>query len=168
MKNKTKKIDFRIRPINDSDRGWIRKFIAQKWGSEKIVSLGKIYFPHKLPGLVAIKDKKYLGLITYYYKKNYFEIVTLNSLIEKKGIGSALVEKIKKVAKRFNCKIIQVTTTNDNVGALCLWQQKGFIIKAIRLNAINLTYRKLKPEIPKIGCYQIPIRDEILLKFRIK
>ena len=82
MENKTKKFDFKIRQIDNSDRKWIRKFIAQRWASEKSVSRGKVYYPHKLPGFIAFKDKKYLGLITYNIKKDSCEIITLNSIIK--------------------------------------------------------------------------------------
>jgi len=65
MKNKTKKFDFKIRPIKNSDREWIRKFIAKEWGAERVIAHGKIYYPHNLSGFIAFKDKKYLGLVTY-------------------------------------------------------------------------------------------------------
>lgn len=164
---KTKKFNFRIRSIIDSDRKWIRKFIVQQWASEKSVSRGRVYYPHKLPGFVAFKDSKYLGLITYVIKKNSCELITLNSLIERKGIGTALVEAVKKVAKRVNCKRLWLITTNDNIDALRFWQERGFLIKAVYPNAISFS-RKLKPEIPLIGNYGIPIRDEIELEFKIK
>ena len=167
MENKTKKFDFKIRQIDNSDREWIRKFIAQRWASEKSVSRGEVYYPHKLPGFIAFKDKKYLGLITYNIKKDSCEIITLNSIVKKKGIGSALVEKVKKVAKNLGCQRIWLITTNDNLGALIFWQKMGFFVKVVHPNAISFS-RKLKPEIPEIGNWGIPIRDEIELEFKIK
>jgi hypothetical protein len=56
MENKTKNFYFKIRPIKDSDREWIRKFIAQEWASEKIVSRSEVYYPHKLPGFIIQKE----------------------------------------------------------------------------------------------------------------
>lgn len=162
-----KKINFKIREIRDCDREWIRRFIKKQWASEKSVSRGKILYPHKLPGFLALREKRYLGLITYNIKKDECEIVTLNSLIKKKGIGRVLVEKVKKIAKKMNCKRIWSITTNDNIDALCFWQKIGFSLKAVYPNAMSLS-RKLKPEIPLIGNYRIPIRDEIELELKLK
>ena len=87
----------------------------------------------------------------------------MNSIIKRKGIGTALVEKVEKIAKELNCKKIWLITTNDNIDALLFWQKRGFSIKAIYPNAISVS-RKLKPEISEIGNYGIPIRDEIELE----
>jgi len=164
---KTKKIKFKIREINEKDREWIRKFIIKKWGSEKSISRGKVYYPHKLPGFVAIENKKYLGLLTYHIAKDKCQITSLNSAVERKGIGTVLVERIKKAAKKLGCKRIWLITTNDNIDALRFWQERGFLIKAVYPNAISFS-RKLKPEIPLIGNYGIPIRDEIKLELKIR
>jgi predicted RNA-binding protein with PUA domain len=94
-----KKINFKIRKIEDKDREWIRKFISKEWGSEKVVSRGKIYYPHKLPGFVAFDGKKYLGLITYRIGKNDCEIISLNSIIKREGVGKALVKRVKRWRK---------------------------------------------------------------------
>ena len=167
MKNKRQKFDFRIRPIRNIDRAWVREFISRHWGSEKIISRGKIYYPHKLFGLVAFKDKKYLGLITYNIKKGDCEIITLNSVIKNKGIGTILVKKVKEVAKKSGCRKLWLATTNDNIDTLLFWQKIGLVLKSVYPNAITRS-RKLKPEIPYIGNYGIPIRDEIKLELKIK
>jgi GNAT superfamily N-acetyltransferase len=131
------------------------------------VSRGKIYYPHKLPGFVAFDGKKYLGLITYRIGKNDCEIISLNSTIKRKGIGKALVERVKRVTKNLGCKRLWLITTNDNIDALIFWQKIGFSLKAIYPNAVSFS-RKLKPKIPKSGNYGIPIRDEIELEFKLK
>ena len=58
---KKKKLKFKIRPINRNDGKWIKKFIIKNWSSEKVVVHREIFYPHKLPGFVAIKGNKYLG-----------------------------------------------------------------------------------------------------------
>jgi len=70
MKTKFRKINFKIRKNNEKDKEWIKKFLRKRWGSEKIVSRGKVYYPSELSGFVAVKDKKYLGLVTYNVAKN--------------------------------------------------------------------------------------------------
>ncbi len=91
----------------------------------------------------------------------------MNSLIKKKGIGRDLVEKVKKFAKEKNCKRVWLIITNDNIDALAFWQKSRICFKSIYPDAISFS-QKLKPEIPEIGNYGIPIRDEIELEFKIK
>ena len=162
-----KKEKFKIRPINKNDKEWVRNFIIKNWGTEKVVAHGKIFYPHKLSGFIAFKENKYLGLLTYYIKRKELEIITMNSLVRGRGIGSALLKVVEKIAHKFKCKKIWLITTNDNIDALRFYQMRGFSIVAIHRNAIKIS-RKLKPEIPLIGNYGIPIRDEIELEKAIK
>ena len=167
MKNKTKKFDFKIRPIKNSDREWIRKFIAKEWGAEKVVAHGKVYYPHNLPGFIAFKDEKYLGLVTYNIERKNLEIISMNATLPNKGIGTALLKAVEKIGRTLKCKKIWLITTNDNIDALRFYQKRGFSIVVIHRNALKIS-RKLKPEIPLIGNYGIPIRDEIELEFRLE
>lgn len=167
MKNKIPGQKNEIRKATQKDKEWIKKFIAENWGSEKIVVHRKIFYPHNLPGFVAYRGKKVLGLTTYHIKNNNLEIVTMNTAVRGKGIGTSLLKAIKRTAHNLNCKKIWLITTNDNVDALRFYQQKGFNIIAIHKNALKFS-RKLKPEIPLIGNYGIPLRDEIELEKFIK
>ena len=162
-----KKLKFTIRKIKNSDKDWVRKFITKKWGSEKIIGDGKIYYPHKLPGFVAVSDKKYLGLITYAVKKDACELASFNTLKKRKGIGTALIKKTKKAVRRIGCKRIFLVTTNDNIDALRFYQRRGFILKKVYPDAIAVA-RKIKPEIPIIGNYGILIRDAFELEIILK
>lgn len=157
---------FKIKPVENKDRKWVKKFIAERWGSEKVVSRRKIYYPHKLPGFIIFDKSGYLGLITYFldFKKKECEIITLNSLKERKGMGTKLVEKVKEIANKANCKRVWLITTNDNLGALRFWQKRGFFMKKVYPNALEYS-RKIKPEIPLIGDNGIPLRDEIELEW---
>jgi len=87
----------------------------------------------------------------------------MNSLVEGKGIGSALVDAVKSIAVASKCKRLWLITTNDNTKALRFWQKRGFRLAAIYPGAVEKS-RKLKPEIPLIGDDGIPIRDEIELE----
>ena len=88
----------------------------------------------------------------------------MNSLAEGVGIGSALMEALKKIAVKAGCKRIRAITTNDNTAALRFWQKRGFTLAALYPNSIEES-RKLKPEIGLFGDDGIPIRDEIELEF---
>ena len=87
----------------------------------------------------------------------------MNSLVERIGVGSALIDAVKKVAASAGCRRLWLITTNDNTAALRFWQKRGFWLAAVYPNAIAES-RLLKLEIPLTGNDNIPIRDEIELE----
>lgn len=158
--------NFTIRPIQPDDRQWVAQFIQEHWGSEEVIVHETVYFPHQLPGFIAILDGEKIGLLTYHLDKKNCEIVTLNSLRPNAGIGTALIESIKDTAQQSGCQRLSVTTTNDNLNALRFYQKRGFVLSAIRPNALEKS-RQRKPEIPLIGENGIPLRDEIELELML-
>jgi GNAT superfamily N-acetyltransferase len=154
---------YKIRPLDRDDRDWVAALIEKEWASTKIVFRGKIHFADELPGFAAVAGNKPVGLITYRIEGKECEIITLNSLHERIGIASALVEAVKRVALDSGCKRLWTITTNDNVDALRFYQKRGFELVAIHRNALEHS-RKLKPEIPLTGKNGVPLRDEIELE----
>ena len=114
-------------------------------------------------GWYALEDNEIVGLITYQLIDKAMEILSLDSLREKRGIGTALLGQAVKHAKDIGIKRIILTTTNDNLSALRFYQKRGFDIFKINLNAVEQS-RKIKPEIPLIGMDGIPIKHEIELE----
>ena len=151
---------FEIRKIQSCDLEWIRSLIRREWGSIQVVSRGISYNADSLPGFIAEVKGIPEGLLTYNIKRRDCEIVTLNSLIERHGIGTALIDAVKKESSRIGCNRIWLITTNDNVNAIRFYQKAGFSLVAVHRNAIEAS-RRLKPEIPLVGLHGIPIRDEI-------
>lgn len=158
---------FQIRPIDKNDRDWIVSFLKKTWGNPKIVTRGKIHQADKLPGLIALQKDKPLGLLIYRIEGKKCEIITMNSLKKRMGIGAALLNAVKKTAVLSKCRYLWLITTNDNLEALKFYQKKGFSLVAIHRNAIEKS-RKLKPEIPLKGVNGIPIKDEIELEYVLK
>lgn len=163
---KKNRLKIQIKQKTLKDQSWVKELLISAWGSVKVVSRGKIYDASKLPGLVAYYQKKPSGLLTYHISNKACEIITLNSLIEKKGIGSELISSVKEIAVAHHCHRLWLITTNDNLPALGFYQKKGFYITAIHGNAI-VESRKLKPQIPLYGNEGIPIRDEIELEIKL-
>ncbi len=149
-----------VRLLTHKDRDWAIKVLLENWASTIIVTRGSSYEAENLPGFVAEIDGKRFGLLTYNIKNEEIEIVTMNAIEERKGIGTALLDEIESLAKQKNCKRLWLITTNDNVDALRFYQKRGYEIKAVHPHAIEES-RKIKPQIPLIGNYGIPIRDEI-------
>ena len=155
-----------IRPIEPEDQIWISDLLTQHWGSEIVVSRGKVHDASQLPGFVAHLANEKVGLITYQIVDKACEIVTLDSWRENFGIGTALIEAVNQEAQKKSCQRLWLITTNDNLPALGFYQKRGFQLVAIHANAIAKS-RQLKPSIPQIGINGIPIRDEIELEIRL-
>ena len=152
-----------LRPVSASDADWVRRILRKFWASTKIVSRGHIHAADELPGFLAVQDDKRVGLVTYRITRQECEIVTLNSLSQRRGIGTALIDAVKQEAASRGCRRLWLVTTNDNTAALRFFQRRGFVLAALHKNALDLS-RRLKPEIPLTGIDGIPVRDEIELE----
>ncbi len=156
-------LDFTLRPLQAGDRHWVRKFTTEEWRTDFIVAHGEVFYPAELPGFVALEQGRRIGLVTYTITEKGCEIVTINSVVKRAGVGTALLEAVKSVARERGCKRLWLITTNDNLDALRFYQRRGFQLVGVARNAIEES-RKLKPQISTTGLYGIPIRDEIELE----
>lgn len=156
----------KIRPLSPADRDWATRHVAEHWGAEIVVAHDTLYHPAELPGFVAELDGKVAGLVTFHVAGDACEIVTLDSLVESRGIGTALIEAAKGAANAAGCRRLWLITTNDNLRALGFYQKRGFRLVAVYPGAMDAA-RKLKPEIPLLGNDGIPIRDEIELEIML-
>ncbi len=154
--------DVVVRETTEQDQEFILRVMREHWGSDKVVTRGRVHIPAKLPGLIAEIEGESVGLITYEIYGRECELITMNALKSGLGIGSALLGKLAGIARDHNCRGIWLITTNDNLDAMRFYQRRGFFFVAVHRDAIKYS-RKLKPEIPEIGNHGIPIRDEIEL-----
>jgi RimJ/RimL family protein N-acetyltransferase len=159
--------DLSIRKIGIADRHLINTFIGKQWGSPYGVSRGKRYLVSELPGFICRQNEQIIGLITYHIHNNDCEIVTLDSTIPNRGLGSRLILKVIDQARAQKCRRVWLITTNDNIRAIRFYQKFGFEWVAFHQNAISES-RKLKPEIPQYGNDDIPIKHEIEFEYILK
>jgi DNA-3-methyladenine glycosylase I len=153
-----------IVPYGEEQGAWAARLLEQRWGATQSVSRGVIHQADRLSGFVALLNDQPAGLATYQITSKECELVTLDSLAEGKGVGSALIQAVIALASQENCRRVWLITTNDNLPALRYYQRRGFQIKAVYPNALELS-RKLKPQIPLTGLDGIPLRDEIELEY---
>ncbi|MBL7159431.1 GNAT family N-acetyltransferase [Candidatus Microgenomates bacterium] len=156
-------MQIKIRKIKPSDINWIKTVFNKRWGGEFIVTHGKIHKPEALDGFIAEANSEKKGLITFKITKKELEIISLDSYLEKRGLGSLLLRKVINLARKQKLKRIWFVTTNDNLVALRFYQKRGFNLVKVYPDALKLT-RRLKPSIPLIGDNGIPLRDEIELE----
>jgi ribosomal protein S18 acetylase RimI-like enzyme len=155
--------DFSIRPIIAADREWIKQQTIEHWSAPIVVTRGQIFQPDELPGFIAERQGRLCGMLTYHIQDLDCEIVTLLSLVEGIGIGSALIEAVRKIASQNRCCKLWLITTNDNLPALRFYQKRGFHLVAVHRHALEAT-RAIKPGLRQLGMYDIPLRDEIELE----
>jgi ribosomal protein S18 acetylase RimI-like enzyme len=158
--------EIRIRPVGDGDRPMLAWLITELWGSQTVVVHDSSLRPAELPGFIAERSRQVAGLLTYRILGGVLEIVTLNAIQRRAGIGTMLIEASVGSARRFGCREIRLTTTNDNLDALRFYQRRGFRLAELRPGAVDRA-RQQKSEIPRFGDYGIPLRDEIDLTLRL-
>ena len=152
-----------VRSIEASDRNWVEFFVKSHWGSEIVVAKGRVLRPVELDGFVGFNGKNPVGLLTYRIEGPDCEIVTIDSIAQGEGVGTALINAVRERAKVKGCRRLWLTTTNDNLNALGFYQKRGFRLIAIYPDALEAS-RKLKPQISIKAANGIPIRDELELE----
>lgn len=155
-----------IHRLTAADVPRVRQFWDDHWDAEFVVAHGTVFQPENVSGFLALDDNDWIGLITYTFLDTDCEIISVDSLRENEGIGTALIEKVVEEAKANQCRRVHVSTTNANLRALGFYQKRGFQLCELRVNAIEEA-RKLKPSIPLIGENNIPLRDEIELEMML-
>jgi GNAT superfamily N-acetyltransferase len=153
-----------IRALDDSDRERVAAFYREHWGSDRVVSQGRMHRVAELSGFVAASDEEngIEGLVTYLIEGDRCEVVTLDAVEQGRGTGTCLLERAVDAAREAGCRQVLLVTTNDNMHALRFYQRRGFRLVALNAGALDRS-RELKPEIPATGMHGIPLSDELVL-----
>jgi GNAT superfamily N-acetyltransferase len=154
---------FTIRAIGPSDTGWVAGWLREHWGDEVMVLRGEVYRPADHHGFVALVGDEAVGLATYLVEGDQCELLSLDSLHPRLGIGGALVEAVAAAARAAVCHRLFLVTTNDNLEALGFYQRRGFALCGLAPGAVERA-RSIKPSIPFVAANGIPIRDELTLE----
>jgi len=149
-----------VTTLSSSDRMWVRERTELLFGGETVVSRDIVHQPSELPGFIAMEGSERVGLATFSIVDGLCELVTLDALCQWCGVGTALLEAVEKAARADGCAKIWLITTNDNIDGLRFFQRRGFRITKIRVNGME-AIRELKPGVPDVGSYGIPVNDEI-------
>jgi GNAT superfamily N-acetyltransferase len=153
----------RVRRSGESDRPALEEFLA-RWYSTRVARRGALERPIERPALVAEEHGRLLGALTYVVDGAACEVLTLHADERRRGVGTALIEAVRRVAAEAGCTRLWLITTNDNVDALRFYQRRGFRLAALHKGAVDDSRARLKAEIPVVGEYGIPIRDELELE----
>lgn len=152
-----------VRSALDEERPAVAHLLAERWGSTQIVSRDRVHDAAEAATLVALRGgSEIVGVATFVVDGEEAELLTLDALEEGSGIGSALVEAVVQAAAAARARRLVLSTTNDNLRALALYQRRGFRLAELRPAAIDRA-RTQKPQIPLVGTSGIPIHDELVL-----
>ena len=155
-----------VRPREAADQAAAQEFLARH-NSLRVARLGELVHPLDHPTFVAETDGgRLLGMLTYVPGQAWqqCEILTLHAGEQWHGAGTALIEAVGQLTRRQGCTRLWVIIINDNVDALRFYQRRGFCLVAVHRGAVDRSRARLKPEIPAVGAYGIPLRDEIELE----
>jgi ribosomal protein S18 acetylase RimI-like enzyme len=153
-----------IREYRESDRPWAEAFMSDKFGGPLQARRGELQDVLALPGFIAERDGRTIGLATYRLENDECELAFIASLERHAGVGTALLNALLGAVSQ--CDRIWLVTTNDNLEALRFYQRRGFVLSALRPGAADQARKQLKPQISMVGEFGIPLRDEIELELR--
>lgn len=145
---------------SEEDSLEIKERSAKLFGADFVVSKGKCHKPAELAGFVARQYTELVGLATYEISGDTCELVTIDVFLQWQGIGKKLMEAVEMEARLALCKQVWLITTNDNIEAIHFYQRCGYDMVGLYHNALEES-RKLKPQIPLVGSFGIPIKHEI-------
>ncbi|HEX6013489.1 MAG TPA: GNAT family N-acetyltransferase, partial [Geminicoccaceae bacterium] len=148
-----------VREATAADAAWIGRVLEERWAGTPILADGRSFDALWLPALVA-GDRQ--GLAIYEVAGDRAELVVLEALVRRRGIGAALLAELAARAARLGAQSLHLGTTNDNLDALRFYQRRGFRLAEVRPGAVD-AYRAVKTGIALVGSYGIPVRDELRL-----
>jgi len=159
----TKRNIFNIESVSAQTRDLVTAYIIKEWQTAQIKIRGEVIDCSTIDGFIIFDESRenVLGLITYIFREDACEIVSLNSERPRLGIGTALVEKLKEAAIAHGCKAMRLLTSNDNLNAIGFYQKRGFDLVGVNIGAIDRARATFKPEIPLIGQNGIPLHHEL-------
>lgn len=146
--------------ISAESRDTVNRFLSKHWFSTKMAVRGKIYDLAEAPGIIAVENGELMGLLTYVREGDRWEILSLDSLTENRGVGTELLRRAADLARAQGARRLTLVTTNDNLRAMGFYQKRGFDMTALFHGAVDAA-RRLKPEIPLLGDGGIPLHHEI-------
>ena len=153
-------MNVKIEKLTDENRD-IARNIIKKWLADFIITRGRKVYPAEMEGFLALDENgETIGMVTFEIIGDQCEVVTLDAFKQWNGIGSTLLKKVEEVARERKCKRLWLITINSNIDAIRFYQKRGMTLAAVHVNALEYS-RKLKPQIPMIGEYGIPMRDEV-------
>jgi len=150
-----------VRRATPADRDIIAALALYFWDETTVECFDREYdLPH-LPAFLIGEGNEIMGLLSYAVEDDALNIVTLNILpqVQGRGGGKALLEAAMAEAQGRSLSKLIVSTTNDDLPALYLYQRFGFRISEVLPGRLVEHHGG-----EEAGFADIPVRDEIRLE----
>jgi septum formation protein len=118
-----------VRDLAPRDRVWFSDLLEREWGLP-VVSISGFHDPRGLEGMIAEDEGERLGALSYRVEGSAMEVVTLNSVRQGRGIGSALLGAARRRARQARLRMWLITT-NENIRAIDFYQRRGMDLVAL-------------------------------------
>jgi ribosomal protein S18 acetylase RimI-like enzyme len=153
-----------IRPATSADQARIAALSDYFWGENEVESFGRSYQVDELPAYVACDDDEIVGVAGYALDGDETNLVVLNVLPQWQGRGAArdLVAAVIKAMQAEGVKRIILSTTNDDLPALGLYQRLGFTITNVDIGKMVEHHGG-----EELGFAGISVRDEIQMELNL-
>jgi GNAT superfamily N-acetyltransferase len=149
-----------VRELTAGDSEWVTAQMRQDWGSVLVARRGELIDASVLPGFLALVAGRRTGLVLVAIRGEEYEIVSISTSIEGRGVGQALMRHCFDDAERQGSRRIWLRTTNNNVRAIAFYQRLGMDLCGLDRHAVTRS-RRLKPSIPLRDDHGVPIAHEL-------
>ena len=152
-----------VERAGDAERAAVNAYLEAQ-GTALVVRRGELLDARQVPALIARRDGEVAGVLSYVLRHRELEVLVLWTTERHKGVGTALLTAVEGIARDAGVERTWLVTTNDNVDALRFYQRRGFRLVSVDPGAVDRSRGTLKPAIPVVGDYGIPLRDELILE----
>jgi len=135
------------------------------WGETEVECFDRTYDVLALPAFLAFCGDEVAGMLSYALEEDRINIVMLNVHPEYQGRHTArsLLAMVEEEARARGVSRLVVTTSNDDLPALYVYQRWGFVIHEVKPGAILEHHGH-----EEAGFATIPVRDEIRLERHLR
>ncbi len=146
---------------SDEGRNKVRELVQRFWGEEEQMTFDTKFMVAELPTYAAKVQKIIIGFVSFAESDDAIIIAALGVLpkYQGSGVGRSLIEKVEAEAKRMRKKRLLVSTSNDDVPALAIYQSIGFQIYEVKPNVLAEKHGEILE-----GIGRLPVRDELRLR----
>lgn len=153
-----------VRRATSADHDAVEALMLYFWGETAVECFDREYDVPRLPAFLVCDGDDVMGLLVYAEEGDALNLVTLNVLPQAQGRGGGqalLAAALAEVQTRSLARLV-VSTTNDDLPALYLYQRSGFRITEVLPGRLVEHHGGEEP-----GFAGIPVRDEIRLERRV-
>ena len=153
-----------IRPATPADQTRIAELAEHFWGEVQVESFGRSYQVDVLPAYVACDEDQIVGVASYAREGDATNLVMLIVLPQWQGRGVAhlLIAAVTDLTRTEGVERIILSTTNDDLPALGLYQRLGFVITKLLVGKMVRRHGGIE-----LGFAGIPVRDEIQMELQL-